>query len=158
MALFCRVIQLQDLDEILDFESRKLQESIPDEMERTLHSWNARWRKEALEHYFALGWSFLFRDQDKESSFSSEGLLVGYFMAQPLLFLDGQTQSLWVEHLQYASLQARDELCELAYRLSREKHFQKVYFPNVSGVSNSISAFKAEPWDPAVMHIKTTKA
>ncbi|WP_413289661.1 hypothetical protein [Bdellovibrio sp. HCB337] len=158
MALFCRVIQLQDLPEILDFENKKLQELIPDEMERTLHSWNVRWRKEALEHYFALGWSFLVRDKDKTSPYSDEGLLVGYFMAQPLLFVDGQTQSLWVEHLQYASLQARDELCELAYKLSREKHFQKVYFPNVSGINNSISAFKAEAWNPAVMHIKTTKA
>lgn len=158
MSLFCRVVQLQDLQEILDFENRKLQELIPDEMERTLHSWNVRWRKEALEHYLALGWSFLARDKDKPSSFSEEGLLVGYFIAQPLLFLDGQTQSLWVEHLQYASLQARDELCELAYKLSREKHFQKVFFPNVSGINNSISAFKAEAWNPGVMHIKTTKA
>lgn len=158
MALFCRVIQLPDLQEILDFENKKLQELIPDEMERTLHSWNVRWRKEALEHYFSLGWSFLVRDKDKTSPYSDEGLLVGYFMAQPLLFVDGQTQSLWVEHLQYASLQARDELCELAYKLSREKHFQKVFFPNVSGINNSISSFKAEVWNPTVMHIKTTKA
>lgn len=158
MALFCRIVQLQDLDEILDFENRRLQEQIPDEMERTLHSWNARWRKEALEHYLKLGWSFLARDKDKPSPFSDEGLLVGYFIAQPLLFLDGQTQSLWVEHLQYTSLQARDELCELAYKLSREKHLQKVFFPNVAGINNSISAFKAEIWNPSVMSIKTTKA
>ncbi len=158
MTLFCRAIQLQDLNEILDFENKKLQELISDEMERTLHSWNVRWRKEALEYYLVLGWSFLVRDTACSSQFSDEGLLVGYYMAQPLLFLDGQTQSLWVEHLQYASLQARDELCELAYKVSREKHFQKVFFPNVSGISNSISSFKAETWSPAVMHIKTTKA
>lgn len=158
MSLFCRVIQMQDLQEILDFENRKLQELIPDEMERTLHSWNVRWRKESLEHYIPLGWSFLVRDRETPSVDSDEGTLIGYFLAQPLLFLDGQTQSLWIEHLQSASLQARDELCELAYRLSREKHFQKVFFPNVSGINNSISAFKAEVWNPAVMHIKTTKA
>lgn len=158
MALFCRILQLQDLEEILDFENKKLQEQIPDEMERTLQSWNARWRQEALEHYLKLGWSFIARDKDKASSFSDEGLLVGYFIAQPLLFLDGQTQSLWVEHLQYASLQARDELSELAYKLSREKHFQKVFFPNVAGIINSISVFKAEAWNPSVMSIKTTKA
>jgi hypothetical protein len=46
----------------------------------------------------------------------------------------------------------------LAYKLSREKHFQKVFFPNVSGINNSISSFKAEVWNPGVMHIKTTKA
>lgn len=158
MALFCRIVQLQDLNEILDFENKKLVEQIPDEMERMLVSWNVRWRKEALEHYLKLGWSFVVRDQDKPSAFSDEGLLVGYFIAQPLLFLDGQTQSLWVEHLQYASLQARDELCELAYKLSREKHLQKVFFPNEAGINNSISAFKPEVWNPNVMSIKTTKA
>lgn len=158
MALFCRILQLQDLEELLDFENKKLAEQIPDEMERTFASWNARWRKESLEHYLKLGWSFLVREQDKQSEFSDEGLLVGYFLAQPLLFLDGQTQSLWVEHVQYASLQARDELCELAYKLSREKHLQKVFFPNASGIANSISAFKAEPWNPGVMSVKTTKA
>lgn len=157
MALFCRIVQLQDLDEILDFENKKLIEQVPDEMERTFQSWNARWRKEALEHYLKLGWSFLARDKDKPSEFSDEGQLVGYFMGQPLLFVGGQTQSLWVEHLQYASLQARDELCELAYKLSREKHFQKVFFPNEHGIANSISAFKAEVWNPNVMQIKTTK-
>ncbi|RYZ89117.1 MAG: hypothetical protein EOP06_09815 [Proteobacteria bacterium] len=158
MSLFCRVVQMQDLQEILDFENAKLIEAIPDEMERTLHSWNVRWRKEALEHYLSLGWSFLARDPDKVSTSSDEGLLVGYYIAQPLLFIEGQTQSLWVEHLQYASLQARDELCELAYKICREKHFQKVFFPNASGLNNSLSAFKAEVWNPAVMHIKTSKA
>ncbi len=158
MSLFCRVIQIEDLPEILEFENKKLQESIPDEMERTLQSWNARWRRESLEHYLPLGWSFLVRDMDSSGAYSDRGALAGYFLAQPLLFLDGQTQSLWMEHIQYASLQARDELCELAYRLSREKHFQKVFFPNIAGVSNSISSFRAEAWNPAVMHIKTTKA
>ena len=158
MGLFCRVIQIQDLNEILEFENKKLIETIADEMERTLHSWNVRWRKESLEHYLALGWSFLVRDEDKASNFSEEGLLVGYFLAQPLLFFDGQTQSLWVEHLQHASLQARDELCDLAYKLSREKHFQKVFFPSGTAINNSLTALKAEVWNPAVMHIKTTKS
>lgn len=158
MGLFCRVVQLEDMQEILDFENKKLQEAIPDEMERAIHSWNVRWRRESLEYYLPLGWSFLVRDQDSRGEYSDQGPLVGYFLAQPLLFLDGQTQSLWMEHIQYASLQARDELCDLAYRLSREKHFQKVFFPNVSGVLNSISGFKAEPWNPTVIHIKTTKA
>ncbi|MBK9322179.1 MAG: hypothetical protein IPM97_04340 [Bdellovibrionaceae bacterium] len=158
MGLFCRIIQVEDMPEIIDFETKKLQESVPDEMERTLLSWNARWRRESLEHYLPLGWSFLVRDQDASGAYTDQGVLVGYFLAQPLLFLDGQTQSLWVEHIQYASLQARDELCDLAYKLSREKHFQKVFFPNVSGVSNSISGLKAEPWSPAIMQVKTTKA
>lgn len=157
MSLFCRVIQPADLEEIMAFENKKMLEIYKDETERNLQSWNARWRKESLEHYLPLGWSFLARLEDVDSEFSSEGQLVGYFIAQPQLFLDGHTQSLWIEHLSYASLQARDELCELAYKLGKEKHFQKVYFPNVSGISNSVSGFKSEIWQPQVLSIKTSK-
>lgn len=150
MSLICRVIQPDDLQEILDLESKKLQEAYPDEMERMMAGWNSKFRVEALNHYIPLGWSFLVRDGDNNS-------LLGYFIAQPLLFLDGQTQSLWVEHVQYASLQARDELCEMAYKLGREKHLQRVYFPSDNGVSNSIKTFKPEAWMPGAFSVKTTK-
>ena len=158
MSLYLRTIQQQDLDEILHFEKTKLQETIPDEMDRELKSWNSRWRKEALEHYVPMGWSFLVRDRNLESSFSDEGLLTGYFIAQPLLFFEGQTQTLWVEHMQYSTLQARDELCELAYKISREKHFQKVLFPESQSVMNAVKAFKAQNWDPQVLTVATSKA
>ncbi|MBX3034073.1 MAG: hypothetical protein KF865_09115 [Bdellovibrionaceae bacterium] len=158
MSFYCRIIQSTDLDEIIDYENRKLAESVADENERTLQSWHARWRKEALEHYLGLGWSFLVRDRDVQSPFSPEGQLIGYFIAQPLLFFDGQTQSLWLEHLSYSSLQARDELSTLAYRLSREKHFQRVFFPNQSGVANSVATFKPEAWNSQVLCVKTSKA
>lgn len=158
MSLYLRVIQPADLDEILDFERAKLKESIVDEMERELKSWNSRWRQESLNHYLPMGWSFLARDRNLSSSFSSEGLLVGYFIAQPLLFFDGNTQSLWVEHMQYNTLQARDELCELAYKLSREKHFQKVLFPESQSVMNAVKSYKAQNWDPQVLTVPTSKA
>lgn len=157
MGLDYRVIQASDLQELLEYEQRKLVDSIPDENERTMQSWHAPWRREALEHYLPLGWSFLSRDRDVPSPASSEGLLTGYFLAQPILFMNGQTQSLWVEHLSYSSLKVRDELCELASKLAREKHFQRVFFPNVSGVANSVAAFKAEPWQAPVLTVKTTK-
>lgn len=150
MSLFCRIIQVEDLPQILEFEAKKMQETYPDENDRTFAQWNSRARKEALEHYLPMGWSFLAKDEDDE--------LVGYFLGQPLLFLEGQTQSLWVEHVQYSSLKARDELCELAYKLSREKHFQRVYFPQAHGVINSVSLFKPETWQPASLMVKTTKA
>lgn len=158
MSLYLRVIQAADLDEILLFEQNKLGETIADEMEREIHSWNARWRKESLHHYLPMGWCFLARDRNLSSEHSSEGLLVGYFLAQPLLFFDGNTQSLWVEHMQYSTLQARDELCELAYKLSREKHFQKVFFPESQSVMNAVKPYKAENWDPQVLTVATTKA
>lgn len=157
MSSFLRIIQPQDIPEILDFELRKLKETAASEMDAEIASWNARWRKESLEHYFQLGWSFLARDPSMSSPWSSEGLLIGYFMAQPMLFVSGHTQSLWVEHLQYNSLQVRDELCETAYKLSREKHFQMVYFPNVPAVSNAVKSYKATEWNPDMLCIKTTK-
>jgi hypothetical protein len=158
MSLYLRVIQPDDLDEVLQFEKTKLQETITDEMERELKSWNSRWRQESLNHYLPMGWSFLARDRNLKSSFSNEGLLVGYFIAQPLLFFEGQTQTLWVEHMQYNTLQARDELCELAYKLSREKHFQKVLFPESQSVMNAVRTYKAQNWDPQVLSVATTKA
>lgn len=157
MALDFRVIQPTDLAELLDYEQKKLAESMPDENDREIHSWHARWRKESLEHYLPMGWSFLARDKDLENPNHPEGALVGYFIAQPFLFMDGQTQTLWVEHLSYSSLQARDQLCELASKLGREKHFQRVLFPNSAGVANSVRAFKAEPWDASVLLVKTVK-
>lgn len=157
MSFYCRVIQKEDIEELLDFESRKLMETEQNEMEREFIKWNSRWRKEALEHYTQLGWSFLARNSEIRSNFSNEGLLVGYFTAQPLLFLDGQTQSLWVEHMSYSALQARDELVEIAYRMARDKHFQRVYFLNNQGVVNSVKAFKPESWNPQMIYVKTTK-
>jgi hypothetical protein len=157
MSLYLRVIEPSETDEILDFENRKLSEMIADETERTLASWNTRWRKESLQHYLPMGWSFLARDPSQPSAFSSEGLLVGYFIAQPLLFFEGQTQSLWIEHIQYSTLQARDELADLAYKLSREKHLQKVFFPESQSLHNAVRGMKAESWDPQVLSVKTTK-
>ena len=158
MSLSSRVIQIQDLDEILSYEQKKLAETIADSNEAMMAGWNAKWRKEALEHYLPLGWSFLLRDEDMKTSENPEGPLMGYLLAQPFLFLEGQMQCLWVEHLSYASLKARDELCDLAYRISREKHFQRVLFPNNSGVMNSIAGLKPEVWQPSVISVKTTKA
>lgn len=157
MSLFLRIIQPSEIDEIIDFEMKELAEKIRDESERQIHSWNARWRKESLEHYLPMGWSFLARDPSLASSFSKEGALVGYFLAQPLLFFDGQTQSLWVEHLQFSALQARDELTDLAYRLSREKHLQRVFFPNTNSILNSIKQMKPEPFGTETFFVKTTK-
>lgn len=150
MSLYCRVILPEDIQDMLDFENKKLEEVYPDEIERSVAGWNSKFRVEALNHYVSLGWSFLVRDSDTEA-------LLGYFIAQPLLFLEGQTQSLWIEHLQHNSLQARDELCDLAYKLGREKHFQRVYFPNENGVSNSVAALKPEAWKTAALVVKTTK-
>lgn len=121
---------------------------MPEEMDRQIQSWNARWRRESLAHYLPLGWSFCAREDSK---------LMGYFLGQPLLFLDGQTQSLWIEHIQFSSLQVRDQLIELAVKLGREKHLQKVYFPNETNINPALQSIKAEAWLPTSMAVRTTK-
>lgn len=158
MSLFFRIATMDDLSEIQEFETKKLHETVTDPMEREIQSWNSKWRKESLEHYLPSGWCFLARDPLIESSFSKEGQLTAYFLAQPMLFIDGQTQSLWIEHVAFSSLQSRDQICELAYKLSKEKHFQRVYYPNSSIIQNSISHLKPQPFTQSAVYVNTTKA
>jgi hypothetical protein len=157
MNLFFRIATLEDLVEIQEFETKKLHEAVSDPMEREMQSWNAKWRKESLEHYLPSGWCFIARDPLLHTHHSREGVLVAYFLAQPMLFVDGQTQSLWVEHVAFSSLKSRDEICDLAFRLSREKHFQRVYFPNSSVIQNSISHMKPQPFAQSAVYVNTTK-
>jgi hypothetical protein len=157
MDLFFRIATIEDLAEIQDYEIKKISEMITDPMEREIQSWNSRWRKESLEHFLPNGWCFLARDPLVKSELSNEGQLVAYYLAQPILFFEGQTQSLWIEHMAFTSLQARDEICSLAVKLSREKHFQRVYFPNTLVIQNSISHLKPHPFGPSTLFVKTTK-
>lgn len=152
MNLSFAVLQKTDVEFLLNYEKQKLLESTPDPMEREINSWNARWRKESLEHYLSLGWSFYAFDQEKEDK-----PFAGYFLAQPMLFLDGQTQSLWVEHLSWTSLKARDLICEFPIKLAKDKHLQKVYLPQINQVKNSTAPYKGETWLPQVLEFKTTK-
>lgn len=148
---------LDHKNEIFNFENSKLKELYPSEIEQSMARWDSRWREESLEHYLKVGWSFILRDRAWQTPECPEGALMGYFLAQPLLFLDGQTQSLWVEHLSFANLSARDRLCEFIYKLAREKHLQKVYFPSGNNVLNSLSPYKATPWIPEMAQVLTTK-
>ena len=144
-----KTLELTHLEEILEFELKKLAEAEPDPVEREFQSWHSKWRRESLQHYLPLGWSFVCRGDSND--------LLGYFLAQPLLFFDGQTQALWVEHLHFQSLAIRDELCQLAYKLGREKHFQRVYFPANSSILNALTPYKPEPWGNGFVFVRTTR-
>jgi hypothetical protein len=151
MSLDIQPILTSEIAALQSFEQKRLAEFVPDEDERKIQSWHARWRQESLEHYLNLGWSFAAKD---------DGEVKGYFLAQPLLFFDGQTQSLWIEHVQFTNIQARDVLCDFIYKLAREKHLQKVYFPketNQGSIANGLTHFKPEAWIPPVLQVKTTK-
>ena len=118
-----KILRLEDLDKIISYEKDLLVSSIPDEAEREFTAWKALWRQEALEHYLPLGWSFAAWEGEE-----GESPLLGYFLSQPILFFQGLTQTLWLEHLQANSESLKDELIDVAYKTCREKHFQSLIF------------------------------
>jgi hypothetical protein len=150
MTFDCKLVQPEDVDSLLAFEEARYAEMYPDFEERMFHSWSSRSRKESLEHYSKLGWSFKVVSTESNK-------IQGFILAQPLLFVAGNTQSLWVEHLSTVSMEVRDLLTEVIYKLSREKHLQGVYFPNRSGIQNSIAAFNPKPWSEEILFVSTVK-
>lgn len=116
-----RVMTIDDLEEILAWERSRL--PTDGSIETQMLEWTASWRKESLEHYLPLGWSFCIR---------TGGEIRGYLLSQPFLFVGGMTQSLWVEHMSFQDQEIQKSLSEIAYRWSRDKHFQKVIFKEES--------------------------
>lgn len=116
-----RIAQKQDLDLIYYFAEVRLKEGLSDDAELMIAVWNSRFRKEALEHYLGMGWSFLAEDR--------QGQLRGFFLGQPLLFFQGHTQSLWIELVEASDETVFSDLVEIAYKLARDKHLQQVLFP-----------------------------
>lgn len=121
MELVYQVAAPPEMEEILAFAQRRLTETEVDPIARRFAEWNAPWRIEALEHYLKLGWSFTART-------SAGGELVGFFLGQPFLFMRGQTQTLWIEYLDAKHIEERAGLVDVAIRLAREKHLQRVLF------------------------------
>jgi len=150
-----KVLRLEDYDNIVNFEKARAAALIPDETERELLSWHASWRKESLDHYLALGWSFgLWRQPTAEQQTEQ---LAGYFIAQPQLFVRGLTQTLWVERLVADSPQATSDLVDIAYRISREKHLQKVCFYLHDDAPLASSVLQLQKVEPDYVEIKTTR-
>lgn len=156
-----RIAQTADLDQLYLFAETnyklKLQfetdpENQLDDMDFMMKVWESRFRKEALEHYLKLGWSFIAEDE--------QGKMVGFFLGQPLLFFQGQTQTLWVEEAMedfgFENQTILKELLDIAYKLSREKHFQRVIYPKslievVSKLGPKVQTIDEVVW------LKTTK-
>lgn len=106
------------MEQILLLERASLateqEESMPSFLE-----WEASWREESLEFYLKQGWSYGIFEKTQ---------LKAYFLAQPILFLSGQMQSLWLEHMYCSTKEQEDALLEVAYKTSREKHLQKLLY------------------------------
>lgn len=152
MSFVYKVMTFENIDEVIQLEESKIKDQFPSDLDFEISTWSAKWRKESLEFYAQSGWSYVSFQQTEMGQ-----KIAGYFLAQPLLFFEGQTQSLWVEYLSYNSLQVRDELCDLAYKLSREKHFQRVYFTKENFVGNALKKFSCQNWSPDALYISTTR-
>jgi hypothetical protein len=147
VELTYQVPTLQAADELYAFAESLLAEKITDPTERMFESWKVPWRREALNHYLPLGWSFTARDQ-KEN-------LQGFFLGQPLLFFRGFTQNLWIETIQARTEQARVELTDVAVKVAREKHLQRVLFAESENLD--LQRWKAVRLQDAIAEVATTK-
>ncbi len=141
-----QVIGPLDIEEIYSFAEARLIAAIPDESERMFASWVAKWRRESLEHHLKLGWSFVAR---------REGKIVGFFLAQPFMFFRSQTQTVWVEHIEAQDELVRRALIDVAVRVGREKHMQRVLFADAA--ANELSAWSGRAIEDIIWEVKTTK-
>ena len=126
--------------------------------EKTIALWHARWRKESLEHYLHSGWSFIGREA---SDTEDGGKISGFFLAQPMLHVRGYTQTLWIETIQAANEYVSRELFDIAVRIAREKHLQRVWYStdNSEKVYSENAALKWAAIELAgpFIEIRTTK-
>jgi len=124
-----RVIKENEMDEVLQFARQVHEAGSEDPFAAELASWSAPWRQESLEHYLKLGWSF--------GAWEGEGL-VGFCLAQPFLFFQGLTQSLWLEAVVSKDASVADKLLETCYRWARDKHLQQlVVHPDLQKYTNA---------------------
>ncbi len=112
--LECRALRRIDIDLVQSFIESELGEP-----EDIFLLWKSPFREESLKMYLEAQWCF--------GCFKGESL-VGVILQQPLLFWNGLTQVLWVEDLKASSLDVEEQLLDIAYRTSREKHLQAVAF------------------------------
>lgn len=108
--------------------------------------WKVRWRKEAITHYFNTGWSFVAE---------LDGEFAGYFMAQPFIHFRGQTQTVWVEHLESQDAPVTVGLIEIVVKVAREKHMQRVLFS--SDFEGALTVWNPTLVEEEVFEVKTTK-
>ncbi|OFZ28706.1 MAG: hypothetical protein A2622_06375 [Bdellovibrionales bacterium RIFCSPHIGHO2_01_FULL_40_29] len=144
-----RIAQPSDVESIYEFEVKQKVSEISDEYERMMSVWTTSYRKESLEHYLKLGWSFLATD--------TSGNIQGFFLGQPLLFFDHYTQTLWVEYMSAINEAIATELMDVAYRLSREKYFQRVLVSEEIMQRPYTKSFPFQTWERKTHFLKTTK-
>ncbi len=153
MDITYQIAQTENAEQVFEYEFSKnfpsSQYTADELMENKINAWDSFYRKESLEHYFKTGWSFIAVDSNNE--------IKGFFIAQPLLFLDKQTQTLWVEYVSAVNQEIYTELIDIAYKLAREKHFQRVIFSSEVKDEPLQKQFDFKEWNRNHIFLKTTK-
>lgn len=147
MKIEMRFLQPSDKEKILEFERSRLKQQLNEE-EAIFAEWKASWREESLDFYLPNGWCF---------GILSEQGIEAYFLAQPILFLHGHMQSLWVEHIVASKAEQRDRLIEVAYKTSREKHLQKLLIKHTCLNTKDLTSYKHKEWVDLYFELTTTK-
>ena len=139
MDIAFRVLIPEEKTAVEDFET-SLSDGAP-----LFRAWTAPWRSESLDYYLRTGWCFGAWQGD---------VLVGYFLAQPLLFVREMTQTLWVECVRGRTPEITQALGDLAHRYGRDKHLQVVLFWNGA---NSPGSLPGEYLKQEVFETRTAK-
>lgn len=148
MELSYRVLDISEIDHVVALEQKLLAALKIAEHDAMVMSWHAPWRRESLEHYLPKGWCFgAWRGPE----------LVGYFLAQPLIFFRGFTQTLWVEHLTAADESLKLELIDLARRYGRDKHLQSVLFADNAELHAVLAQAGGQSIGDRLIEFRTTK-
>jgi hypothetical protein len=150
VALVFQVLSLGDIETVFSFAEARHAQRVQDPNQRAFQSWSAKWRKESLEHYLKLGWSFIVRDETTKQT-------LGFFLAQPVLFFRAQTQTVWVELIEAFDSATAAALIEVAVKVGREKHIQRVIFADADVWSQELKTWAPESLEPTIAVIKTTK-
>ena len=116
-----QVLTLSNIEEIQNFETSIMKEKGLSPSDIIFESWKGSTTDEFLEYFLPLGWSMgIWNNLQK---------LQGYFLGNVLLFHRGNMQTLYLEHISFKHSKILDEIIELAYRLAKEKHLQRVMLP-----------------------------
>lgn len=144
-----RVAGSEDIEEIIAFEESLSGSVETDDIEQRFFHWGSSARRESLEFYLQIGWSFVAIDRDSKK-------ICGYFLAQPVLFYRSMTQTLWIEEAGFCDEGVGVELGKIAFGIAKDKHLQRVLvnpqsrFVRIESIRSSLKSIE-------VLQLKLTK-
>ena len=86
--------------------------------------------------------------------------MLGYALAQPVLFFRKQTQTVWIEYVEAETPALAAEIVDTLVRIGREKHMQRVlmaYRETDLGLGEVIRARNGRMIEDDILEFPTTK-